>query len=431
MSEHKILLGTNTTRDDVAEFFSRLDDKQRVRARKSDDGIELYVRGSSRWHLFTDSLRSARDVRKDYEAAKQHLLQIVFSPDHATLKNPRLPFAQNLQNQTRLHKHDFRANHFKDFFNSAAAQNNTIAREAQSQAQNRIDLAWKDGNIAATDKTLDQQTIEKLIQGSVETTSPEYAKIQQQAGEFSKFLRHQNNPHNDREEIDYVSVENFAFSWKRISEKSTSKASAETENSEEVSLKKITSKITEQSIPERLHLNAGPIGQSAADLIIVDPQSNYQGYINMLMTPTSTSESHPITSKNGNESVCFSLRDRQKTGQTNSAGVGNNTLDIDYDAGFPTESGPLRELYGKVGEAIAKKISSRDQHSNDKFTVHMSILNPPNNRLASDTTSVALKAFVDATQQWLKNYPNLHVKLQLPPGISEQDMLQIYRYSRA
>ena len=262
------------------------------------------------------------------------------------------------------------------------------------------------------------------------TDSSTDAEIQRQVGEFSKFLTRQNNPDNDHEEIDYVAAENFAFLWKRISEGNTSKASAETEKLAEASLTEITSKITEQSIPARLNLQAGMISQSAADLIIVDTQSKYQGQIGMIMSSTSTLKSYTVSPKKGNEPVYFSLTDRQKIEQTKSAGMGNNALEISYDEGFPTESSALGELYDKVGEAIAKKISSRGQQSNDTFTVHMSMLNPSHNKPASHESSVALKAFVDATQQWLKNYPNLHIKVQLPQGISEQDLLHVYRQSR-
>jgi outer membrane scaffolding protein for murein synthesis (MipA/OmpV family) len=57
----------------------------------------------------------------------------------------------------------------------------------------------------------------------------------------------------------------------------------------------------------------------------------------------------------------------------------------------------------------------------------MTILNPDEAGLARQDTTVALEAFATATLQWMKVHPNLRIKVKLPPGISEQNMLSIYR----
>ena len=77
MPEKKILLNDQTQFTKVEAFFSTLDDKDRVRARSCEGGVELYVRGSSKWHVFTDLLRLASDVQKDYKEAKKNFCRFL------------------------------------------------------------------------------------------------------------------------------------------------------------------------------------------------------------------------------------------------------------------------------------------------------------------------------------------------------------------
>jgi hypothetical protein len=57
----------------------------------------------------------------------------------------------------------------------------------------------------------------------------------------------------------------------------------------------------------------------------------------------------------------------------------------------------------------------------------MTILNPDEAGLARQDTTDALEAFAIATLQWLKDHPNLRIKVQLPQGVSEQAMIDVYR----
>ncbi len=77
MPEQKILLTTNTKFEEIENFFVMLDDKARLRARSCEGGVELYVRGSSKWHVFTDLLRLASDVQKDYKEAKKNFCRFL------------------------------------------------------------------------------------------------------------------------------------------------------------------------------------------------------------------------------------------------------------------------------------------------------------------------------------------------------------------
>jgi len=433
MPEQKILLNDQTTYEQVKQFFSGLDDEARVRARNGDDGVELYVRGSSTWHIFTDKLRLARDVKKDYQKAKDKLLSI-FNGSKDTDATYLLSNTKKLIETTRDHKHDFRATQFNSYFKDVAvaeAEQKTLqGKRLQSEAKNRLDLAWRHTNFSIRGRTWIKERTQALLNDTKRFDASENAEIQRQAGEFSKYVKNKVDSNAPSEEIDYVAAEKFAFSWKKTPERTLPKASDHEPIIKEKLLTKLVSRITEQSMSQQLDMSAGPIGESAADLIIMDPHSNYRGYTDMVMSGKFISTSHTESYQSGDETVNFSLVDRRRKEQTSTRKF-DNALEITHDEDFQKVENSLQILYDKVGKAIAAKIASRGQQSSDKYTIHMTIPNPSGYGSAPDKTSHALRAFVDATNQWLGKYPNLQIKVQLPPGVSEQDMLRIYRESRA
>ena len=434
MPEKKILLNDQTQFTKVEAFFSTLDDKDRVRARSCEGGVELYVRGSSKWHIFTDMLRLASDVQKDYKKASDKLFSIFSGSANGTLSNIRhdLP---GLKKHTEKHKHDFRAVQLKSFFYSSADSERSVhhagvaARRkdrSQREASERLNSAWDNVNLNLSNQQSIQRYVKEVVGDKNRSDTPENAVIQRQASEFSKYLDIKINKVDDSPEPDYVAAELFAFSLKQRLEGNSLTASDEAAKTQEQLVMSLLSTITEQSVPSQVNLNAGDVGFSEADLIIVDPHSSYRGQIAMTMSSTSRSESHTATFRNGDEQINFSITDHQEIRNTNSAKI-DNALEISYDEGFPTKRDPLEALYDQVGQTISTKISSSGKQSGDPYTIHMTILNPNEAGLARQDTTVALEAFATATLQWLKVHPNLRIKVQLPPGISEQKMLSIYR----
>lgn len=105
MAEIKLILTDTTSVSDIANFFQRLDDTQQVRARQTKEGvIELYVRGSSKWHLLTDNLRFGFLVTRDYQAAKEKIEDIF--KEHRVINLLRAP-KDNLSKSISTHQHDF------------------------------------------------------------------------------------------------------------------------------------------------------------------------------------------------------------------------------------------------------------------------------------------------------------------------------------
>ena len=145
-------------------------------------------------------------------------------------------------------------------------------------------------------------------------------------------------------------------------------------------------------------MSAGPIGESAADLIIMDPHSNYRGYTDMVMSGKFISTSHTESYQSGDETVNFSLVDRRRKEQTSTRKF-DNALEITHNESFQKIENSLQILYDKVGKTIAAKITSRGQQNSDKYTIHMTIPNPSGYGSAPDKTSHTLRAFINTTNQ--------------------------------
>ena len=61
------------------------------------------------------------------------------------------------------------------------------------------------------------------------------------------------------------------------------------------------------------------------------------------------------------------------------------------------------------------------------YVVRLPLLNPfKNKKLSQEEKSMMLTAFVTATVKWRRDYPNLRIKVQLPPTISELDIQRIH-----
>ena len=434
MPEQKILLTTNTKFEEIENFFVMLDDKARLRARSCEGGVELYVRGSSKWHVFTDMLRLASDVQKDYKKASDKLFSIFSGSANGPLSNIRYDLP-GLKKHTEKHKHDFRAVQLKSFFYSSADSERSVhhagvaARRkdrSQREASERLNSAWDNVNLNLSNQQSIQRYVKEVVGDKNRSDTPENAVIQRQASEFSKYLDIKINKADDSQKPDYVAAELFAFLLKQRLEGNSLTASDEAAKTQEQLVMSLLSTITEQSVPSQVNLNARDVDFSEADLIIVDRHSSYREQIAMTMSSTGSPDSYTATHRNGDEQINFSIKHRQKIRDTNSAKI-DNALEISYDEGFPTKRDPLKALYDQVGQTISTKISSSGKQSGDPYTIHMTILNPNEAGLARQDTTVALKAFATATLQWLKVHPNLRIKVKLPPGISEQNMLSIYR----
>ena len=342
---------------------------------------------------------------------------------------------KGLQKATKVHKHDFRVSDLKSFFNSSADVDRSdhhagvaAMREnrSQRQASARLNSAWDNVNLNLSDQQSIQRYVKEVVGDKNRSDTPENAVIQRQASEFSKYLDIKINKADDSQKPDYVAAELFAFSLKQRLEGNSLTASDEAAKTQEQLVMSLLSTITEQSVPSQVNLNARDVGFSEADLIIVDPHSSYRGQIAMTMSSTSRSESHTATYRNGDEPINFSIKHHQKIRDTNSAKI-DNALEISYDEGFPTKRDPLKALYYQVGQTISTKISSSGKQSGDPYTIHMTILSPSGFGPESPDPTDALEAFATATLRWLKKNPKLRIKVQLPQGVSEQAMIDVYR----
>ena len=224
MPEMKIRLTDTTSISDITNFFQKLDDTQKVRARKiNENEIELYVRGSSKWHLVTDNLKLGFLVTRDYQAAKKKI-EDIFNKN-GIIKSMRAP-QEKLNNVMSNHQHDFHAREIKTDLQNAEK---IIAQHEISK--NNIKNC-KSTHMRFYPETDLSNIVEYLTEGF--ETAP-YSTL-----EFIKFIQSEIKTGSESDqnslkstEIDFEQIENFAIEWQKLtvqknaSSKATDGSSAE------------------------------------------------------------------------------------------------------------------------------------------------------------------------------------------------------------
>jgi len=203
MPEIKIRLTDTTSISDITDFFQKLDDTQKVRARKiNENEMELYVRGSSKWHLVTDNLKLGFLVTRDYQAAKKKI-EDIFNKN-GVIKSMRAP-QEKLNNVMSNHQHDFYAREIKNDLQSA--------KKALTQQE------ISKNNIGALEMCLyTPEDLSNVVGYLGERFDPApYSRLQ-----FMKFI--QSNIPTEKQsdtdslkstELDFEQIENFAIEWQK------------------------------------------------------------------------------------------------------------------------------------------------------------------------------------------------------------------------
>lgn len=436
MAEIKIKLTDTTSISDIANFFQGLRDTQTVRARQTKEGaVELYVRGSSKWHLLTDNLKFSFLVKRDYQAA-QEKIDDIFKQNGAikSIKSPQ----ENLKNIFSKHKHDFYAVEIIKDFKSAEK----VFTQQKISKNNIEDFMGNSLGNYLTENLSD--IVEYLADGF--DTAP-YPTL-----EFIKFIQ-SNIPTKKQSdanslssaELDFEQIENFAIEWQKLtvqknaSSKATEGISAEkTESKQELNfvkksiaenfINKITAEICRNIPFARVNLSSETINNSSADLIIFDPSSGYQNY--SILEHKVVNSSQNITD-NDNDSIPFFTVTSHSNVKTLSSKPGIEGFKIFYtgsDDPVPNER-IFNDLYGKLGAMIENEIKL--QQANKSFTIHLPILNPfEKEKLTPEEEAMNLNAFVEHTNTWLSRYPNLRIQVQMPQDAKMMEFEEAYQLAR-
>ncbi len=207
MAEIKLKITDTTSISDIANFFKGLDDTQTVRARQTRDGaIELYVRGSSKWHLLTDNLKLGFLVTRDYQAAQEKIDNIF--KKNGVIKSIKAP-QEKLNTSFSNHQHDFYVREIKSDFQIAqkVLTQQEISKKNVEKYQQESLIFFLPENLTSI--------VEYLTDGF--DTTP-YATL-----EFIKFIQlatptiKQPNKQPSRSvELDFEQIENFAIEWQKL-----------------------------------------------------------------------------------------------------------------------------------------------------------------------------------------------------------------------
>ncbi len=110
MSNDKLILDSNISFKEIADYFKNLDDDKQVRARELRDGnIQLYARKDSFKQFFTDKLKPDYLVKRDYLNARNKIFEACCNIDD-TPKKASIIF--HIRKTLDDHSHDFFANEF-------------------------------------------------------------------------------------------------------------------------------------------------------------------------------------------------------------------------------------------------------------------------------------------------------------------------------
>ena len=437
MAEIKLILTDTTSVSDIANFFQGLDDTQQVRARQTKEGvIELYVRGSSKWHLLTDNLRFGFLVTRDYQAAKEKI-EDIFKGNRIinSLKAPK----DNLSKSISTHQHDF---YVKEVKNDLQIAEKVLTRQEISK-----------GNVKNFfENTLVKLYEEKNLEDIASYLADKFNTTPSPASEFIKIIKLAEltlNPvkHQSLEltEIDFEQVENFSIEW----QKSIAQKNARPKDSEEISPEKIESKaelrladkavaknfigkitaaICEKIPIARVNISQETINYSSADLIIFDPSSGYDNYS---MLEKEVSDLSPKITNNDDDNMPPFIVTSYSHVKTTSEQPGIDAFKITYmglDYLMSNER-KINDLYTALGKMIEDKLKSLKH--NDNFTIHLPILNPiEKEKLTPDEAALNLNAFVEHTSKWLLKFPNLRIQIQLPRNTEKEAVIEAYQLAR-
>lgn len=437
MAEIKIKLTDTTSVSEIADFFKGLNDTQTVRARQTMDGaIELYVRGSSKWHLLTDNLKFGFLVTRDYQAAREKIDDIF--KQNGVIKSIKAPQTE-LTSSFSNHQHDFYVREIKTDFQNAKK---VITQQEISRK-----------NVETYKSTLLTDFIPENLTDIVEYLANEFETTSYATPEFIKFIQlmtptinQPNKQPSQSVELDFEQIENFSIEWQKlmthkklnsidgIPDEKTQADGFVKKSVTENFINKITAEICKNIPMARVDFKSKHIDESDADILIFDSSSkfnNYRDYGDKVSSPST---------KNSDDDDALYQRltvDSYSNVKTQSGKEGISGFYVEYsDIGNSiSDEEILNRAYEKLDTMIKNKIE-KFKADGKICTVHLSILNPFNTdplfktNFTPEEQTMNLNAFVKHTSNWLAKYPNLRIQIQPPTNTTMGEIEEAYQLVR-
>jgi hypothetical protein len=437
MAEIKIRLTDTTSVSEIADFFKGLNDTQTVRARQTKDGaIELYVRGSSKWHLLTDNLKFGFLVTRDYQAA-QEKIDDIFKQNGVikSIKAPQTKLTSSFSN----HQHDFYVREIKTDFQNAKK---VITQQEISRK-----------NVENYQSTSLRNFIPENLTDIVEYLANEFETTPSATLEFIKFIQlakptinQPNKQPSQSVELDFEQIENFAIEWQKlmahkklnsidgIPDEKTQDDGFVKKSVTENFINKITAEICKNIPMARVDFKSKPIDESDANILILDSSSKFNNPRDLGEKVTSQSTKNSDDDDGPYQRLTVDPYNNVKT-QSHKEGISGFYVEYSDIGNSISDEEILNLAYEKLDAMIENKI--KEFKADGKIcTVHLSILNPFNMDPLSKTDFTPeeqtknLNAFVKHTSKWLAKYPNLRIQIQPPENTTMEKIEEAYQLAR-
>jgi hypothetical protein len=427
MSADKLILTKSITLDQVTNYFKNLDPDKRVRARKNDDGLtELYVRNNSFKQFFTDKLKLGFLVKRDYLEAKQHIVNVLNNSGVNVIKSPSLV---NLKKGLDAHSHDFVAKKF-----NSQTENFLYNEKEIRDAKKLLDDNWKamklnDLPIQLISGPEGQKEISRII-GFLE--NPEDQKIlQRNFDALNNIMFSDDSSKPTPTVIDCHHAIDFSRAWQNAMSELIGKTSSDnTGQTEGISFKKDSSlinvltnfskRITAWSKLETIDYKAGKVGESNADLIIIDPALSPSYYGSLENNTNGKSSGEAMLDQAGN----FTLKNYTDFRISESEEKAT-AVKITYQTDSQLDRAEIDSLYENIGKIIDEKMDEKSKLApNELYIIHLPILKLDESQGISADNKMAYKAFSYAEEKWTKAHPKLRIKVQWPVTIDKSKIDQ-------
>ena len=457
MSSDKLTLNQHTSINDVNKYFENFDANKQVRARKIGGGqIELYVRKDSFKQFFTDKLRPDFLVKRDYQEARKIILEKV---NQSAPENGKLTCLLNIKKNFANHKSHFYPRELRQEFGNLSQflEKQAGAKEAIESIEGKIKIT--DGNEryqdlqTFQDYVINHQAFLKLNLNEDETKaqSKHLFNFLEKKNALQKENFNENDVGNSAPPvfIDYEAIINLGCTWQAAVLQRSSSQKKHTSNSfekltfnddyisnlcKEIFLANTRQNMKENRLnntPIQIELMADNVNNTIAACVFIDSDNSPLLHTQLSMVPVDFSSKVIFL---GDTGISITIKDK-----TSFAGY-NNIFDL-FKIDYPDDRSSVGNHLDDIYEVIFRETLSRmppqlinQTNAPDAallaempIAMHIPIL------LLSDSAEEnqkqkdeILTSFVSATRKLTREQPHLRINVQLPKGISTEDVYAAY-----
>ncbi len=427
MNSNKLILTQKTSVSDVAKFFKTQDlTMKKFRARDLGDGrIEIYVRKDSFEQFFTDKLRLGVLVERDYQKAKNHILNIIKKSDPAGENSSA--FA-GIKEGLDAHRQNFYSGEFSNHLNNALYRNEKLSLAKEILKLDRSTV----NSLSAIGQTVNSPDVQQEISTVLQAIKdPGDKEIFQRNFDALGAVMKMPVPNYQAEltTIDYNCAIDFFRVWlKEIKNMEGSKLNSATAQK----LTAFAEDVVRKGVPERIDLNGGNFIDSDADLIIFD---DLVGCESFRFSLSDNSERDDVQFGDNNNAITTITFSEKHISDKKDLTAG---FRVCCASGQEINQTFMELLYDQIESAFKKKmlqnptsspkLTTEGNRAEPTYTIHLPVMNPfVSQDLTRAQSAMIQKSFAKATKKWVDQYPNLRIKVNLAGNIKLSSIEAHYR----